>query len=243
MKRLALLLATSVLGTGCYSSSDHRYVPPPGCDPSTITVQWPSFLLANGAVTASCATAGVPYVDVFMDDQSVQANGFACSAGGVTITNVQPGTTHSITVEGVASDGVTILLRDDFSVTAASCGDRLVDAQPAEGTFELAYFFAPVNQCSPGGSYIWFSVHDQLANVTAAVADETANTTAYACPATIRFPLPVGGYTVQRVEEVVPSGGGYAATATHCAATAFDVAAATQSLVSVGLADSTALCP
>lgn len=236
MRRLALLLATSVMGAGCYSSSD--YYPPPGCDPTTITVRWPSFQLANGAVTSSCGVAGVSSVEVFLNDVSVQR--LACGAGGLTITGVTPGQ-NIVTVEGLDGAG-TILLRDDLTVPVATCGDTLVDTQPAEGLFNLAYYFTPVNQCSPG-SYIWFSVHDQLANVTAAVADETNSTTAYACPATISFPLPVGRYTLQRVEEVVPAGASWAATATNCTATTFDVVGARASDVNVPLRDSTVFCP
>lgn len=239
MRRLALLLATSVLGAGCYSSNDGGYyVPPPGCDPVTITARWPSFKLVNGAVTSSCGVAGVSSVEVFLNDVSVQR--LACGAGGLTITGVTPGQ-NIVTVEGLDSAG-TILLRDDLTVTAASCGDTLVDTQPAEGLFDLNYYFTPVNQCSPG-SYIWFSVHDQLANVTAALVDETHSTTSYACPATISFPLPVGRYTIQRVEEVVPAGASWAATATNCSPTTFDIAGALSSTVTVPLTDSNVFCP
>ena len=69
MRRLALLLAASLLGTGCVVSDS---TPTPTCYPSTITVRWPSFLLANGGVTTSCATAGVTFVDVFLGGASVQ---------------------------------------------------------------------------------------------------------------------------------------------------------------------------
>lgn len=212
------------------------------CSSASITVRWPSFLLADGAVTPSCGVAGVNYVDVFMNDQPVQQGGFTCAAGGVTITGVQPRSSSLITVEGVASDGTTILLRDERSVTAASCGDTLVDFQPAEGLFQLAYFFTPVNQCS-AGSYIWFSVLDRIANVTAAVADQTANPTAYACASTVQFPLPVGSYTLRRVEEVVPAGATWAVTATNCSQTMFNVGAAQASVLSVPLSDSTVFCP
>jgi hypothetical protein len=238
MRRLALLLATSLLGTGCYVS-DHSNPP---CLASSITVRWPSFLLADGGVTPSCATAGVSFVDVFMNDQPVQQGGFACSAGGMTITDVQPGS-YRITVEGVASDGASILLRDELDVSPAACGDIVVDAQPAEGSFRIAYSFTPTNVCTSGGSFIWFSVYDQIARAVTAVADETANATSYVCGDTIAFAMPAGAYTLQRVEEAVPSAGTFLASAKNCNPTTFSVDRAAQSVVNVALADSTSFCP
>ena len=47
MRRLALLLATSVLGTGCIVHDDRNNLNNPPCFASTITVRWPSFLLAK----------------------------------------------------------------------------------------------------------------------------------------------------------------------------------------------------
>ncbi len=236
MRRLALLLAASFMGTGCIVSNDHTS----SCYPSSITVRWPSFLLANGGVTPSCGTAGVTSVDVFLNDAPVQQN-IPCGTGGLTITNPPAGSVR-ITVEGVAADG-TILLRDEPVVAAAACGDVIVDAQPAEGTLQLAYSFTPVNVCTSGGSYIWFSVYDQIAGVVTAVADETANTTAYVCGDTIAFAMPVGPYTLRRIEEVVASGSTYLASATNCNPTSFSVSGGTQAVVDVALADSTALCP
>ncbi len=237
MRRLALLLAASFMGTGCIVSNDHTST----CYPSTITVRWPSFMLANGGVTASCGTAGVTYVDVFLNDAPVQQGGFACSAGGVTITN--PPASSRITVEGVAADGTTILLRDELNVAPAACGDVIVDSQPAEGTLQIAYSFTPNNVCTSGGSYMWFSIYDQIAQTVTAVADETANTTRYVCGDPISFAMPMGTYTLQRVEEVVPSSGGYLPTATNCAGTSFSVNDAAESVVSVALADTTTFCP
>ncbi len=241
MRRLALLLAVgSFAGTGCIVSNDSTTPPP--CFASTITVRWPSFMLANGGVTTSCQTAGVTYVDVFMNDQPVQQGGFACGAGGTTITN-PPAANSLITVEGVAADGTTILLRDELNVAPSACGDVVVDAQPAEGTLELAYSFTPVNVCTSGGSYIWFSVYDPIAKAITAVADETANPTTYVCGDTIAFPMPAGPYTLRRIEEVVPSGGTYVASATNCNPTSLSVSGGTQSVVNVALADSATLCP
>jgi hypothetical protein len=238
MRRLALLLAASLLGTGCIVSDSTPVAPP--CYPSTITVRWPSFLLANGGVTTSCATAGVAFVDVFLGGASVQR--LSCGAGGLTIT-APPAGSSVLTVEGVASDGTTILLRDELNVAPSACGDVVVDAQPAEGTLELAYTFTPVNVCTAGGSYMWFSVYDRILGNVAAVADETANTRLYVCSDLIRFPLPAGSYTLQRMEEVVSSGGAYVASAVNCNQTNFDVGRATDSVVNVALVDSSTLCP
>lgn len=239
MRRLALLLAVgSFVGTGCIVSNDSTTPPP--CFASTITVRWPSFMLANGGVTTSCQAAGITSMDVFINDQVVQ-QGIPCGNGGLTITSPPAGSSR-LTVEGVAANG-TILLRDEPTVAPAACGDVIVDAQPAEGTLQVAYSFTPVNVCTPGGSYIWFSVYDQIVGAVTAVADETANTTAYVCGDTIAFPMPAGAYTLRRIEEVVPSGSTYLASATNCNPTSFSVSGGTQSVLNVALADSTTLCP
>ena len=237
MRRLALLLAASLMGTGCVVSDDSTHATP--CYPSTITARWPSFLLANGAVTTSCATAGVAGVDVYLNGGLVQR--VSCGAGGLTITT-PPAGSSVLTIEGVDSAG-TILLRDELNVTPGACGDVIVDAQPAEGTLELAYSFTPTDVCTAGGSYMWFSVYDEIVGDVTAVADETANTTRYVCGDLIRFPMPAGPYRLLRTEEVVPSGGTYLASAVNCNQTSFSVGRASDAIVNVALADSSTLCP
>ncbi|BDG04319.1 hypothetical protein [Anaeromyxobacter oryzae] len=232
MRRLALLLAASVLGTGCIVTNDT-------CNSRTVSVGWPSFLLANGVETTSCSAAGVRFVDVFMDDAPVGE--FDCTQGGVSVLDVPSGS-HRFTVEGL-DPAKTILLRDEPTVSGSGCGEQFVNSRPAEGTVTLDYTFTPTNVCTAGGSYIWFSMFDQIANTVAAVADETANTTAYVCGTPISFPMPVGPFTLQRVEEVVPSAGAYVPTATNCTATSFSVNAATESVLAVALVDGNTFCP
>ncbi|ABC80439.1 hypothetical protein [Anaeromyxobacter dehalogenans] len=243
MRRLALLLAASTLGAGCTVSTDDGGYYCVDAD-RTMTIEWPSFLLANGA-QADCRGAGVAYVDIYMNDQRVQgpvSGGWNCGDGGATITYVPAGT-HLVTVEGIAADGSTILLRDERSVTPYDCGDTRVPVQPAEGTFDLAYSFTPTNVCT-AGSYMFFSVYDAIAGTIAAQVDETsANPALYACGDPITFVLPAGAFTLTRTEESVYSGGAWLPTAANCNATSFNVTPAALSTVSVPLADSSAFCP
>lgn len=245
MRRLALLLAASALVAGCTVSTDNGGYSCVDAD-RTMTIEWPSFLLANGA-QAGCRDAGVAYVDIYMNDQRVQgpvSGGWNCSDGGATITYVPAGT-HLVTVEGIASDGSTILLRDERNVTPYDCGDTRVGVQPAEGTFDLAYSFTPTNVCT-AGSYMFFSVYDAIAGVVAAQVDEASpNPALYACgdPNGIVFTLPAGAFTLTRTEEAVFSGGAWVPTAANCSATNFNVTPAAISTLSVALADSASYCP
>jgi hypothetical protein len=241
MRRLALLLAASVLGTGCIVSHDNTCT-------STVSIGWPTFLLANGAQTPSCTAAGVSFVDVFMDDLPVGE--FDCAQGGVSVLDVPSGT-HRFTVEGLdapAASGGVILLRDERIVTSSACGEQIVTSTPAEGTLVIDYSFASSNVCNPG-SLMWFSVFDEIAGKVAAVADETANTTSFRCGIdAISFVLPAGAYTLDRIEEVTPTpppNGPLVPTANNCSPTTFTVEPVTVTSVPVVLADSISntLCP
>jgi hypothetical protein len=230
MKRLFVLLAASTMGTGCVVSDT--------CDFRTVSIGWPSFELANGSITTSCLTAGVNTVDVYMDGDLV--GNLACGAGGVNVVDVPAGH-HTFTVEGL--DGSTIALRDEFGTSGNGCGTLVVDTQPAEGTFELAYSFTPSNVCTTGGSYIWFAVRDDvLGSVTAGVDETSADPSFYLCGDAIRFALPKGPYTLLRTEEVTYNGA-YHAAAVNCSPNPFDIFAGTDSVVSSAMADSAALCP
>jgi hypothetical protein len=238
MRRLALLLAASVLGTGCIVTHDGSNT----CAPRTVSIGWPTFLLANGAETPSCSAAGVRFVDVFMDDAPVGE--FDCTQGGVSVVDVPTGS-HRFTVEGLdgqAANGGIILLRDELVVSSGVCGEQIVTSRPAEGTLDVSYSFASANVCNPG-SFMWFSVFDEIAGKVGAVADETANTTSFACGGPITFVLPAGAYTLDRIEEVTPSPGGLVPTANNCSRTSFTIEPAFTSTVLVTLADSNTLCP
>lgn len=233
MRRLALLLAASVLGTGCIVTTDDT------CAYRTVSVDWQSFLLADGGTTTSCTTAGVRWVDVYMDDALVDR--FDCTDRGVSVVDVPAGT-HRFTVEGIDLGG-NIVLRAERSAFGSPCGEQFLPTQPAEGIVTLDYAFVPANVCTEGGSYMWFSIQDEILGVVTAVADESANTTRYACGNAISFAMPAGPYTLQRIEEVVWSGTDYLPTASNCGAAAFDVGGAQESIVVVDLSDTNSFCP
>lgn len=242
MRRLALLLAAaSFAGTGCVVSDT--------CDGGTLTVEWPSFLLANGDVTSSCTAAGVSYVDVYLDGKPVQAR-FSCADGGAVIAGVQS-TSQLVTVEALDASGA-IVLRDEQQVGTDRCGDRLARFQPAEGALTLDYHFTPSDVCTAGASYIWFSVYDEIVGDVAARADESANTTLYSCstaasyplPVPITFRLPAGSYTLERIEEAVPSGGVYVVNGSYCSPIRFPVAGGAERVVTVTMDTvAPAVCP
>jgi len=232
MNRLVLLLALAATGTGCVVSDT--------CD-QTVSLGWPSFQLANGAVTPSCATAGVASVDVWMDGNGFVGN-FACNAGGVDVTSVHSGS-HLFTVEGLDASN-NVVLRDEIYAGAGVCNATVIaDTEPAEGTFNLAYSFSPSNVCTTGGSWIWFSVYDKiLGKVTAAVDEASANPALYVCGSTISFVLPKGDFTLQRTEEVTYNGQ-YHASAVNCAGADFSIAGAAVTDVPAVMVDSTTFCP
>lgn len=240
MKPLALVLATAatLLGTGC----GVQHSPPPPCNPSAV-IDWPSFLLANNTTTASCGTAGVTFVDVFAN--GVQVGHFACTGPAGTV-GLAAGS-NLVTVEGVDGAG-TILYRDQFTVDAATCGPQgTFDAQPSEGIVEVSYHFSPSDVCfSPGPSFVWIRVQDDLAGVIAAdsaSAPETSDTCGIDFP--LRFRLATGSYTLLSTEEVIrgASAGSYVAVGRNCVPAGFTVGAATTTSVAPVLVDTNAFCP
>ena len=105
---------------------------------------------------------------------------------------------HVFTAEALDAGG-NIILRDAVSAGTDVCDVLVVaDTEPAEGTFELAYSFTPTNVCTSGGSYIWFTIHDDTANEDTVVVEDGT----YACGDLIRFALPKGPHTLVRTEEV-----------------------------------------
>lgn len=233
MKRLLVLAALSTIGTGCVVHDT--------CDARTVSIGWPSFKLANGTVTSSCATAQVSQVKVFIDNAPVGT--LACTDGGVNVTGVLNDGDHVFDVEALDVNTGNIALRDSFTVGNSNCNAQVVDTQPSEGTFVLDYSFSPDVCTSATDSFIWFSIHDDISGDTIAV--NSGNTPrAYTCgngsttPVPISFPLASGSYTLQRTEEVVYPGPVQAAG--NCNATGFDMSGGTQTRVQVPLTDNVA---
>jgi hypothetical protein len=234
MSRLALVLAAALAGTGCYSSTQP-------CVPSA-SVGW-QFRNADGAVTTSCGVAGVTSVDVWSN--GVLVGSFPCTASAGVVA-LAPGA-NSMEVEGLDGAG-TILYRDRLSVGTVGCGAQApILAEPAEGRLTVSYTFSPVNSCfTPGPSFIWVRVSDDIAGVIAAdsaAAPETSNTCGVNFPLSLR--LAAGSYTLLSTEEVVRGAavGTYVPKAANCSHASFPVDAAATTPLSPVLVDTAAFCP
>ncbi len=223
MKRLALAIAATVLGSGCIVTSDH-------CD-RTITTDWAfTYWSDAGAgawvMNAGCASAGVSTVDVWMNGQFV--DNLPCLSGGITITGVPRGT-HTIDVEGLASNGA-ILYRDSFSVSADSCGDHSVPASPAEGFMNVDYTAA--GGCTSSPCFLWLSVHDDIANQLAVAYSASGGATTFQYPNDVVLRLAAGTYSLDWMQ-LVSSG---TEVARACVLPTFQVAGAQTSLLSPAVA-------
>jgi hypothetical protein len=222
MKRLAPVLAAAVLGTGCIMVDDND------CSSSSVTLEW-DFQRFDGSAPTGCLGAGVDAVDVWVDGQFVDT--YACNDGGATVFGIGSGT-HDVTVEGVDLAAGRIAYRDQRTFSASGCGNQLVRVRPAEGTVNLNY--SDVG-CTSTACYLWFNVHDDVADTIAAVIGDTspfAVKTLYAYPDDVVLRLPVGLYTLDWMEQVTSAFLGQAIT---CSASSFDVASATLTTVPVTL--------
>lgn len=237
MKRLALLLAAAVLGTGCIVMNDT-------CESTEVDVSWGAGFDGPDAVAGrGCAAAGVSYVDVYVDDQPVPgplAGGhFPCGDLGVTVTGVPRGA-RRLTVEGVGPDGSTILYRDDRTFTAGGCGVFSVGTAPAAGYVSLEYLFSndttplPPDQQVCAGSFLWLSIYDRTARQPAVLTDRSSNPTAYSCGGPFALALPSGPYVFQWMEERGPATA-YALESSDCADREFTIDPARTTAVPVNL--------
>ncbi len=228
MKRLALVLAAALLGTGCIADNT--------CD-RTLTLGW-DFETADGAVVG-CSRSNNPTivaVDVFANGQGVGS--FNCLDGQGTV--FVPGGSNLVTVEGVDSTSA-IQYRDEFTIDGV-CGDQAIATRPSEGRVSVAYSFSPVNVCVTPPSFIWVNVRDDIAAVTA--VDSAAAPELFVCSQPVSFRLASGNYTLLKTEERIPAGGGtYSTVARDCTDYAFAVSAAATTTVSPVLVDSTFACP
>jgi hypothetical protein len=252
MNRLALILAAAFAGTGCIVTAEPT--PPPPCTPSAF-VDWSyqggssgGFVDATNTLRTTCAAAGVSTVEVYVGGTQVAA--LACSSAPALVP-LAPGA-NDVIVEGLdapSSSGGTILYRDRLAIDATTCGSQgSLVAQPAEGFVTVSYQL-PSNQCvSPGPSFIWVRVRDDIAGVIAAdsaSAPETTNTCGVNFP--LQFRLAAGSYTLLSTEEVVRTNpavfGNYTPVGRNCTPGAFPVSAGTTTNVIPALVDATTFCP
>jgi hypothetical protein len=206
MKRLALALAASFLGTGCFVVDDDV-----DCDFRDVLVEWSGFAGPDAAdVDMSCGTAGVQFVDLYLNDVQVPgplAKGhFACGLYGVTIVGVGPGS-HTLTTEGIAADagnGETIVYRDDRSFVASGCDNLATVVEPAAGLVDLQYQFhasgTPVPQVC-AGEFLWLSIRDEIAGAVTVLSDSDFFPETYTCGGAFRLALPAGPHTLEWMEE------------------------------------------
>lgn len=211
MNRLALVLAATVLGSGCFSSAD-------SCDPS-LDIAW-DFTGADDTVYPTCFDAGVNYVDVFVDG----ADGlrFPCTTNTSGVIPIRPGV-RVVTVEGVSAASQTdpgvIVFRDEFDVEIAGCGRAVMDAFPSEQYIQLAYSFPA---CAANPSYIWYSLTDLVAGVTASEISSLSSPgdrRLYDCNQGEDpfFAVPAGSYQLEWIQEVVePTAGDFQVRKTNC---------------------------
>lgn len=235
MKRLLVLSIASMLGTGCVVSNT--------CD-RVVRFTWSEFLLADGSPGFTCSTAtfdGTPvqFVDIFVD------GGFAtsanCTRGFADVSGIGGGS-HSVTLEGVASDGKTVLTRDEFFFDAPSdCVDTAVDSTPAEGFVDLNYHFVNggVDACV-AGSELWLHITDTLANVPA--YNLASHGSARACSGhLLELPIAAGTYRFDWMEEHLVSNGSLQSS--ECTPQSFEVGRATTTPVPVTMDVNGSTCP
>jgi hypothetical protein len=234
MTRLALILAAATLGTGCVVVDDDT-----PCD-STAALDW-TLVDANG-VARPCGYSGVQFIDVWVNGSPVAS--FSC-VDGSGVVPLAAGT-NDVIVEGVDDFGA-IVLRDFLPpLDGSGCGHHgTFLTEPTEGRVNVQYALPgppPSGVCfSPGPSFMWVTVWDDLAGVIA--ADSTQVPEQFACGSPVSLRLAWGNYTLLDAHEVIPSGPTYAAVARNCGDISLAIGAAQVTDVPVALGNAVSFCP
>jgi hypothetical protein len=207
-------------------------------------VTWSGFTGPAEGSNVACGTAGVAWVDVFLDGAQVigpvPGGHFDCYDYGVTVRGVEGGSSV-LTVEGLASDGY-ILFRDERNLSASGCGDLHVATSPAAADVSLAYQFYDGPTLLTGvacaGTQLWLSIFDETANLAGVVLANSA-ATAFTCGALPPLELALGTYSLRWMEE--RSAGG-AVESADCTNRTFSVPGDTTVPVRLDV-NATASCP
>ena len=220
MKRaiLALTVATFFGAAGCHSRR---------CE-TDVTFFW-HFPNANGTAELACSQAGVVNVEIIEDGFSDGV--FPCSladqAGnpvqGITLTDFAI-RNYQFEIDGLDASG-NIIYQDQFSFTPTACADNQVDRDltPLTGNLAIDFQFTVIGfACTNTNTFIWYELLDSSSQVVDVVGP---NNTPLALPcsqgAILLNQLPFGPYTVSRIQEVEPSGGGFISYHATCTPQSF----------------------
>jgi hypothetical protein len=187
-------------------------------------------------VRRPCASAGVTFVDLFINDDASTAVRVACTQGAAQAVDL-PNGTNLFTIEGVEAND-RIAFRDEVNLGFA-CGDQHVNVAPAEGTLALDYAL-PGNACFAANTRIFSAVRDDIANQLAYVDNTTSSPVCAPSPAPApTFLLPAGSFTLLGVNEWSPTSGIVGA---DCTDRTFQIAGAQTTTVPADIVNSATAC-
>jgi hypothetical protein len=206
-----------------------------------VTLEW-DFQLANGTVPGGtvsqiCAAAGVTYVDVYMNGQPVDPDGFWCTEGGATVVEIPEGR-YLFTVQGVDASEL-IRYRHQFEVDSR-CGDQFLATRPAAGRVNLDYSL-PDGVCADAGTFMHFDVRDEITARRVPI-EQILSPVACGPDALVRA-LPAGSYTLEWMEERSTSNASSPVYGTDCTFRPFVIAGGLVTDVFPTIQDASVACP
>ena len=191
MKRLALVLAAVVLGTGCIFVDDDD-----SCDSQRHGGLDLPELPRPGHARAARRPASTS-VDIYVNDRYV--DDVSLLGPAATIFRIARGATL-VRVDAVdlsaGGSGAHRATGTSSASTSATCGNHAVAAQPAEALLDLNY----AATCPSGPCYLWFSLFDELAGSVATRVDGATAPTTYVCPADVTFLASSAGRFTARLD-------------------------------------------
>jgi len=193
MKRLAILLAATALGSGCVVTTDT-------CHSGTVDVGW-NLVAANGASGVACNSLNLPADVVDMDvwiDGVLAASPIGCNAFGVAIPGVPAGS-HDVLVAGY--DGLNnVVVRGAALVDVCDGASGFLDL--GEGYMDIQ----PTN-CEVSGDALTYAIYDvTMSPATLVDAELPGDSLTHTCGGGILERVPWGYYDLTGIEETNATG-------------------------------------
>jgi hypothetical protein len=202
MKRIAILLAAAVFGSGCYVAP---------CDPMELAVSWQPVDVNN--VVSYCnggtLSTNVWYVDVYVD--GVWYDQFNCDLGGVSYSSADVSSgSHEIMIEGRNTTTGPPIIRDWYTYNVDSCGTTAAVMYPAEAFIHLVPDACDQYNTDFGVSYLNYSLVDWTWSLAPRIESEVIGATTYpTCRSGVLTAVPLGYYELTGIEEVTSGGSFY----------------------------------
>jgi hypothetical protein len=221
------------------------------CAAPSLTVSW-RFDLPDGTRGATCATAGVATVDLWIDGNPTPAGaGMACEQGAATFAGLAAGN-HVLTIQGRSASGA-LLYQAWGQAAMDGCGETRTTMAPGAGYLRIGYATS-TGLCWAAGDplqsngFIWYQVNDVTTGQPVSISNGYNAPAAVPCQADpgqaeVNLRLPYGNYALRWIEVVRDPIVNPRAVYQYCSSTPVTVQTPGVTSIDAALVPATDWCP